>query len=267
MATAPTGSTVVSGCVVTQADGSYTLTLPSGTSGDVIIETSGGTYCSNEAVYDKASLTCPGTGGTPVALGTNALRTIIAAPASGVVASVAVTPFSTVSLANAVSAASLNFTSYQTQFNPLAAAIHLPATITTATLASNADLQAALTAISLKFGTLPANYTQTIADLAPARLQYDGGGFNLAPVVRTAALPTFDVKKCPVVIDAGTVKNYSSCGSAAVADFSNTLTLSVNKTSCILTIASGVFTYTNGARTVVAAWSGDTAGDDITFFP
>ena len=264
VATGPAGATIISGCVVTQADGSYTLILPPDTSGDVIIETSGGTYCSNEAQYDKVSLTCQGAAGIPVALGTNALRTVVAAPVSGTITSVAVTPFSTASFANAITAGALSFASYQTQFNALVTAVGLPSTITTGTLVSNADLQAALAAISKSFGTLPSNYTQTIADLALARLLYSGGGFNLAPVANSGVLPTFDVTKCPVVIDGGAIKGYSSCGAGAVSNFSKTLVLSALNTSCNLTIASGVFTLTNGTSTVVAAWSGDTAGDDLT---
>ena len=77
-------------------------------------------------------------------------------------------------------------------------------------------------------------------------------------------MPTFDVTKCPVVIDGGAIKGYSSCGAGAVSNFSKTLVLSALNTSCNLTIASGVFTLTNGTSTVVAAWSGDTAGDDLT---
>ena len=268
VATGPAGASIVAGCALSAADGSYALVLPSGTSGDVIIEASGGTYCSNEAQYDNTSRACQGAGGTPVALGSNVLRGVVTAPSAGTINSVAVTPFSTASLSNAIAAGTLNFASYQTQFNALVTALGLPSTITTGTLADNANLKAALAAISTVFGTLPSNYTQTIADLALARQRYSGGSFSLAPVASSGALPTFDLSKCPVVIDAGTtpvgaVKSYSSCAAGAVSDFGKTLVLSANNTSCNLTIASGVFTLTNGTATVVAAWSGDTAGDDL----
>lgn len=79
------GSTpaVADGCVVTANDGSYSLVLPADTTGDLLLESRGGTYCSDESVYDGAA--CGG-GGRPIAMGDARLRTVVVAGSGPVTA-------------------------------------------------------------------------------------------------------------------------------------------------------------------------------------
>jgi hypothetical protein len=181
--TTSTGAALAGGCAVTAADGSYSLALPVGTTGDVLIESMGGTYCTNEAPYDAASLRCLGTGGSAVALNANALRSVVAAPANGVIGSAVVTPFSTAAIANATAAGNLSVANFQNQFAALVAALGLPGTLTSTTPLSDATLQTILAALSNAFGSNPAGLGQALIDLAHAKYRYANGVFSMpAPI-------------------------------------------------------------------------------------
>jgi hypothetical protein len=259
VATAPVGSTAVNGCVVSASDGAFSLTLPEGFAGDVLLEASGGTYCSNEAVFDKANLVCGGSGGTSVAMGTNSLRSVVKAPASGSTATLAVTPFSTAALANTIAAGALNVDAFNTQFAQLVGSLGLPASISAETVASDPQLQSALAAVSKIIGSLPSNYTQTIADLASAKYRYAGGNFAVPPGNSSAAQPTLDLSKCATPVVAGVVTGGGSCAADAVGDWSATLANPTIGQKCTITIAGGVFTLTDGARTFTATMNAEIA--------
>lgn len=91
--TAGTGATgsVANGCYVTAADGTYNLRLPSGTSGDVLVEATGGSFCSNESAV--AGGACSG-GASLVNLGASMMTSVASVPASGT-ATVYTTPLTT----------------------------------------------------------------------------------------------------------------------------------------------------------------------------
>ena len=144
---AVTGATATNNCVATAADGSYSLSLPTGTTGDLIIEAGGGTFCSNEAAYDATAKTCAGTGGTPIALLVAKLSTVIEAPAAEVVASAVVTPLSTSSFANMVAAGLASVVAFRSQFTALVTTTGLPSSLSAATLANDPTLQGVLASL------------------------------------------------------------------------------------------------------------------------
>lgn len=84
------GGTVVNGCFVTGADGRYDFTLPAGSNGDVLLEATGGTFCSNEAQVSGGACA----GGTLVDLG-SAVMKVVTVASGGNVASVHATPLTT----------------------------------------------------------------------------------------------------------------------------------------------------------------------------
>lgn len=107
VAAQPGSAPTVSGsCVVTANDGSYTFVLPAGTTGSLLLESSGGTYCNDESVFDGA--TCAG-GGLPVAMGTAKLSTVVAAPGAGLVANAPLTLLTTAATRSAGTADASTF--------------------------------------------------------------------------------------------------------------------------------------------------------------
>lgn len=266
LATGPAGVTILAGCAVTPADGSYALILPVGTIGDVLLETSGGTYCSNEAQYDKASLRCLGTGGAALALNLNALRAVVTAPASGVVVPGMLTPFGTAAIANAIAAGNLSTVTFQSQFAALIAALGLPNGLTVTTAANDATLQALLAALSRAFGIDANALAQAFADFAKGKYKYANGVFTPPPV--PTALPAIDVSQCPRINEVPGSKVTGRCTAGAVGDFITTALHTKAGAQCRLTIAKGVFTLTDGTNTVTALMDGLTDGgvDDYLLF-
>lgn len=106
------------GCYVTAADGAYSFNLPAGTTGDVLIEATGGSFCSNEVPI--VANACAG-GGTVVNLGGAVMTSAVAVPASGA-ATIYTTPLTTAAV-NAAAGASFTAASFNTQFNTLAGQI------------------------------------------------------------------------------------------------------------------------------------------------
>ena len=182
---AVTGATAANGCVVTAADGSYSLSLPTITTGDLIVEASGGTYCSNEALYDASARTCGGTGGAPVALSAAKLSTVITAPASGAVASAVVTPLSTSAFYNMVTAGQASVVAFRSQFTALVTTSGLPTSLSADTLANDPTLQGVLSNFQKIAGIDPAMLNTFLTRLATGGYRYGTGGFTLVPVVTT----------------------------------------------------------------------------------
>lgn len=113
---------VADGCVVTGNDGTYTLALPAGTTGSLLLESSGGTYCSDESLYDGAQ--CAG-GGLPIAMGAAKLATVVAAPTGGVVSAAPITILTT---AATRAAGTLDATSFQASYAAVAGSFGVAAT-------------------------------------------------------------------------------------------------------------------------------------------
>lgn len=117
----PNGSNaqISNGCWVTGADGSYGFVLPAGTSGDFLVEATGGSYCSNEV--QVAGSSCSG-GGSLQSLGSNTLTAVVNLPSSGSSAQVYLTPFTSAAVA---SMGAYNFTSFQSRFTVLSGMLGL----------------------------------------------------------------------------------------------------------------------------------------------
>jgi hypothetical protein len=112
VAQAGSSPAIDNGCVVTGGDGQFRFQLPDNASGELLIESTGGTYCSDESVFDGTSCAH---GGAPVPMGANALRTVVSAPGSGHTASAPLTVLTTaaVGAAGTLSGAGFN-TAYAT---------------------------------------------------------------------------------------------------------------------------------------------------------
>ncbi|MES2976058.1 MAG: hypothetical protein V4757_20740 [Pseudomonadota bacterium] len=103
------------GCYVTPADGSYNFALPAGTSGDLLIEATGGSFCSNES--QVAAGACTG-GGTVINLGGAVMSSIVAVPAAGSNATVFTTPLTTAAVTGG--GAGMTSARFNERFNTLA---------------------------------------------------------------------------------------------------------------------------------------------------
>ena len=104
--------TIDNGCIVTGGDGQFHVQLPDTATGELLVESTGGTYCSDESTFDGTSCAH---GGAPVPMGSNALRTVVSVPGSGRTASAPLTVLTTaaVGAAGALGAAGFN-TAYAT---------------------------------------------------------------------------------------------------------------------------------------------------------
>ncbi len=132
---AGTAGTIHAGCYVTPADGSYNFAVPAGTSGDLLVEATGGTFCSNETPIVSGA--CPG-GGTLLNLGSAVMRALVSVSTSGN-ATVYTTPLTTAAIGAA--GASLTAGSFNTQFNALAGALLGTSSGVTPSTAPNATNQ------------------------------------------------------------------------------------------------------------------------------
>jgi hypothetical protein len=94
------------GCVVTGNDGTFNYVLPETPKVDVILESTGGTYCSDESIFDGTN--CAG-GGTPIVMGSNALRTLVSPPASGTLTTAPLTLLTTAAVDQADSLSPSSF--------------------------------------------------------------------------------------------------------------------------------------------------------------
>ncbi|RYX95444.1 MAG: hypothetical protein EOO28_11835 [Comamonadaceae bacterium] len=184
---AQTGSTpsVASGCVVTGNDGNYSLVLPADTSGELVIESKGGTYCSDESLYNGS--TCAG-GGTPVPMGSSVLRTVLAAPAGGVIASA---PLSILTTAAASGTGTLSVSAFTSAFNAVAANVGVTgATPSTAPTAS--AVSATLQALSNYLGGDASILADVVAGIANGAIKAVGGTVQTTTALTCSALEASD---------------------------------------------------------------------------
>lgn len=190
-----TGSQVVGGCYVTQADGLYRLDLPAGTTGDVIIEASGGQYCSDE--QPVAAGACGG-GATLESLAGQVMITAATTPAAGGSTSAYATPLTTAafnSTTGVFSAAAFN-----AQFQTLVGqVVGVGSSLTPATPpnASNSPFLAQLAAYLQSGGTWGQLLTALQAGTVPAPLSGGGGGPGPLPGVSVGLADPFDFSGSP----------------------------------------------------------------------
>jgi len=160
---AQSGSTpaVADGCVVTGADGSYNFILPAGTRGELLVESSGGTYCSDESNYNGSS--CAG-GGTPVAMGANPMKAVVAAPASGTVNA----PLTLLTTAAVQAAPTLGTSAFQSAYGTIAANFNAPTD--PATSPASGDLTTALKKLAVYVGTSTSDLADIVSGIAAGTL-------------------------------------------------------------------------------------------------
>lgn len=230
-----TSATAVNGCVMTAADGSYSLSLPTGTTGDLIVEAGGGTYCSNEAQYDATAKTCAGSGGTPVPLSLAKLTTVIEAPVSGALVSAVVTPLSTSSFANMVAAGLASVVAFRSQFTTLVTNTGLPSGLSAATLANDPTLQSVLASFQKIAGTDPTVLSTFLTGLAGGSYRYGTGGFTVAPVGASPTPPTTPVTSVTPTVPANASNGI--LGGALATVFAGDYNLTCRLTSNLLSAA------------------------------
>jgi hypothetical protein len=180
LAIGATGS-ISGNCYLTGADGSYAFTVPDGTSGDVLIEATGGQFCTNETPIVAGA--CPG-GGTVVNLGPSVMSSLVAVPVSGV-ATVYVTPLTTAAVGR--TSASMSVTAFNTQFNSLAGTIIGAGTTVTPATPPTAGNQPYLTAAASYLqsgGTLGG----VITGLANGTTTFAGGAGSGSGTTSTATI-------------------------------------------------------------------------------
>ena len=124
--------TIDNGCVVTGGDGHFRFQLPDNASGELLVESTGGTYCSDESVFDGTSCAH---GGAPVPMGANALRTVVAVPGSGHTASAPLTVLTTAAVG---ATGALNAAGFNTAYATVASNFGLAGTAANADPASGA---------------------------------------------------------------------------------------------------------------------------------
>lgn len=133
--------TVSNGCFVTQADGAYDFALPEGTRGDVLLEATGGTFCSNEVPVARGACA----GGTLVDLGTATMRAVTAASEGGT-AIVYTSPLTTAAVEAA--GANLTYARFASRFTTLARQVLGAATTVTPTTPPTAATHPYLAALA-----------------------------------------------------------------------------------------------------------------------
>ncbi|MEJ7929398.1 beta-propeller fold lactonase family protein [Ramlibacter sp. AN1015] len=155
---APTPS---DGCVVTAADGTYSFVLPAGTQGDLLVEATGGTYCSDETRYDGTR--CTG-GGTPISMGTNALRTVVTAQPEGTVQA----HLTLLTTAAVQSSGALSATAFAASYAPIAANFAAPSD--PATSPGAGPLATVLGNLAVYVGTDTTDLADIVSDIAAGTL-------------------------------------------------------------------------------------------------
>lgn len=183
ISTTGSNAQINNGCWITDSDGAYRFALPTGSSGDYLVEASGGSYCSNEVEVNGASCAA---GGALQSLGSTTLSAIVNLTPSGSTAQVYLTPFTSAALASLLG--SYNFTSFQSRFAVLSGQLGLS-------------------------GLLPSTppTTSSVALLASAS-QYISQGGSLATVIQSLSQGTSNY---PSVTSTGTSTGTQTTGSFA----------------------------------------------------
>lgn len=180
---------LVNGCYVTPASGSYNFRLPRGSSGDVLIESTGGTFCSNEV--QVANGACAG--GTLVNLGAAVMTSAATLPASGGSSTIYTTPLTTAAV-NAAAGASFTAARFNAQFATLAGQLIGNMAVTPSTPPTTAT-QAYLTQVStyLQNGGSLTNAVNSLAQ-GTTTFTATGGGATSPATVSAALAGTYNLQ-------------------------------------------------------------------------
>lgn len=112
LATMPADASIDNGCYVTPASGSYGFAIPPD-SGDVIVESTGGRFCTNEASVFNGACSA---GARLVNLGNGTLRTLVRTPAAGTAVTSYLTPVSTAAFDTMSQAGTPSLTAFTNRF-------------------------------------------------------------------------------------------------------------------------------------------------------
>jgi hypothetical protein len=205
VSTSASNAQISNGCWITGADGSYNFSLPTGSSGDFLVEATGGSYCSNEVSVNAGACTA---GGVLQSLGSSTLSAIVNLLPGGSTAQIYLTPFSTAALSSLPG--SYNFTSFQSRFTVLSGQLGLS-------------------------GLLPSTplTTSSVALLASAS-QYISQGGSLANVIQSLSQGT---SSYPSVTNTGTSTGTQTTGSFAPMGTASFAYSSANETDFVNGVA------------------------------
>jgi hypothetical protein len=158
------GPTLREGCVVTGADGAYAIVLPAEAAGGarLLVESTGGTYCSDESLLAAGS-TCAG-GGTPIAMGATPLRAFVAAPPANSVS----VPLTLLTTAATQAAATLDAAGYAAAYGTIANSFGVSADPSTSP--RDGVLSGVLTTLSGMVGTDGGNIGAIVGAIASGTL-------------------------------------------------------------------------------------------------
>lgn len=179
------GANVNNGCYVTGADGGYSLTLPAGVSRNVVVVSTGGSYCADESQVQNDN-TC--TGGTPPQTlpDGSSLTAAVTLPGNDGNASVHVTPLSQAAWQNALA----NHSSFDQEFTALRASLGLSSAVTPATApASSAELKTLLGQVAVSISDQSGASLQSAIDILASGQQPTG-----SPDLACAGQTTLDGK-------------------------------------------------------------------------
>lgn len=209
--------TISNGCYVTPADGSYAFVLPAGASGDVLLEATGGSFCTNETPI--AAGACPG-GGTIVNLGNAVMSSAVALGAGNTPATVYITPLTTAAV-NAAAGASFSAATFQAQFNTLAGQVIGANSGMTPATAPNASNQPYLAQVGT-FLQSGGSLTNAVASLQQGSTSFSSGanGTTSAATIHASLPGTYTLS---FVVGSGT-----GCGSACSYTDGETLSVTVH---------------------------------------
>lgn len=169
------------GCYVTGADGTYAFALPAGTTGDLLLEATGGKFCADESQVVNGA--CPGS--TLVDLGSAAMSAVVSSAGN---ATVYTTPLSTAAVGNA--GASLSAATFNAQFNTLSGMVGGSGTSSTPpTNATHPYLAAAGQSLAGS-GTLSG----IVSALAQGTTTFGSGSGTTPATVNAALVGSFNLK-------------------------------------------------------------------------
>lgn len=172
---------VADGCVVTGSDGSYRFELPAAIAGDLLVESTGGTYCSDESIFNGSGCA---DAGAPVAMGAHALHTVVTTPGAGKVRSAPLTLLTTSAVRRT---GELNATGFEASYATVASQLGLTGATTSDAPASGA-LATLLASLSRHLGPDNRLIPGLVERIADGTLTGDSGGLRPVEVITAWAL-------------------------------------------------------------------------------
>ena len=155
------GVGISNGCYFTGADGGYSFILPVGATRNVVVVSTGGSYCADESQVQNDN-TCTGGAQLQVVPGGFSLTAAVTLPDNNGNASVHVTPLSQAAWQNALA----NRSSFDQEFSTLRASLGLSNAVTTATApASSTELKTLLSQVAVSISAQGGTSLQSAIDL------------------------------------------------------------------------------------------------------